>query len=171
MQIETLKIFCDLADLRSFSKTAEKHLLSQSAVSQQIAQLELSLKCQILDRKKRPLELTSAGEVLYKACKEILDRYEQLKSELNAVKSSAGNRINVAAIFSIGMHTLPDYVKTFMVNYPNVNVHIEYFSAEKIYELVLSGEIDIGLVAVPKLDKRLEVYEFENEPLVLACSP
>jgi DNA-binding transcriptional LysR family regulator len=69
------------------------------------------------------------------------------------------------------MHTLPDYVKTFMVSYPNVNVHIEYFSAQRIYELVLSGDIDIGLVAVPKKDKRLEVYEFENEPLILACSP
>ena len=171
MHIETLKVFCDLADLRSFSKTAEKHLLSQSAVSQQVAQLELTLKCQLLDREKRPLELTSAGELLYRACREILDRYEQFKSELNALKSAAGSRINVAAIFSIGMHTLPDYVKTFMVSYPNVNVHIEYFSAQRIYELVLSGDIDIGLVAVPKKDKRLEVYEFENEPLILACSP
>jgi DNA-binding transcriptional LysR family regulator len=171
MHIKTLKVFCDLADLRSFSKTAEKHLLSQSAVSQQVAQLELSLKCQLLDREKRPLELTPAGELLYRACREILDRYEQFKSELNALKSSAGSRINVAAIFSIGMHSLPDYVKRFMVSYPNVNVHIEYFSAQRIYELVLSGDIDIGLVAVPKKDKRLEVYEFENEPLILACSP
>jgi DNA-binding transcriptional LysR family regulator len=171
MHIETLKVFCDLADLRSFSKTAEKHLLSQSAVSQQVAQLELTLKCQLLDREKRPLELTPAGELLYRACREILDRYEQFKSELNALRSSAGSRINVAAIFSIGMHTLPDYVKRFMVSYPNVNVHIEYFSAQRIYELVLSGDIDIGLVAVPKKDKRLEVYEFENEPLILACSP
>jgi len=171
MHIETLKVFCDLADLRSFSKTAEKHLLSQSAVSQQVAQLELTLKCQLLDREKRPLELTPAGELLYRACREILDRYEQFKSELNALKSSAGSRINIAAIFSIGMHSLPDYVKRFMVSYPNVNVHIEYFSAQRIYELVLSGDIDIGLVAVPKKDKRLEVYEFENEPLILACSP
>ncbi|MGD2094802.1 MAG: LysR family transcriptional regulator substrate-binding protein, partial [Phycisphaerales bacterium] len=53
----------------------------------------------------------------------------------------------------------------------NVNVHIEYFSASRIYELVLAGNVDIGLVAVPKIDKRLDVYEFENEPLVLVCSP
>jgi DNA-binding transcriptional LysR family regulator len=171
MHIETLKIFCDLADLRSFSKTAEKHLLSQSAVSQQLAQLELTLKFQLLDRKKRPIELTKAGQLFYQACKDIIDRYEQLRSELNTLKSSAGNRINVAAIFSIGMHTLPDYVKRFMISYPNVNVHIEYFSADKIYELVLGGDIDIGLVAVPKKDKRLDVYDFENESLVLACSP
>lgn len=171
MHIETLKIFCDLADLRSFSKTAEKHLLSQSAISQQLAQLELVHKCQLIDRKKRPIELTAAGQLLYRASKDMLDRYEQLKSELSALKDSAGSRINVAAIYSIGMHTLPDYVKKFMVSYPNVNVHIEYFSAVKIYELVLSGDVDVGLVAVPKRDKRLDVYDFEAEPLVLACSP
>jgi len=171
MHIETLKIFCDLAELQSFSRTAQKHLLSQSAVSQQLAQLELVHKSQLVDRKKRPIELTKAGQMLYNAAKDILDRYEQLRSELNALKSSTGSRINVGAIYSIGMHTLPDYVKKFMVNYPKVNVHIEYFSADKIYEMVLSGDVDIGLVAVPKKDKRFEVYDFEEEPLVLACSP
>jgi len=171
MHVETLKIFRDLADLQSFSKTAEKHFISQSAVSQQLAQLEMSHKCQLINRKKRPIQLTNAGQLLYNAAQDMLDRYEQLKSELNALKSSGGSRINVGAIFSIGMHTLPDYIKRFMVGHPNVNVHIEYFSAARIYELVLSGDVDIGLVAVPKKDKRLDVYDFENEPLVLACSP
>ena len=171
MHMETLKVFCDLADLRSFSRTAEKHLLSQSAVSQQLAQLELAHKCQLIDRKKRPIELTKAGQLFYQASKDILDRHEQLKNELSSLQKSSVSRINVAAIFSIGMHTLPDYVKKFMVSYPDVNVHIEYFSASRIYELVLSGDVDIGLVAVPKRDKRLDVYDFEDEPLVLACSP
>jgi len=57
------------------------------------------------------------------------------------------------------------------VNFPKVNVHVEFLSADKIYESVLSGDVDIGLVAIPKRDKRLEVYEFEDELLVLACSP
>lgn len=171
MHIETLKIFCDLVELRSFSKTADKHFLSQSAVSQQLAQLELAHKCQLIDRKKRPIEPTKEGQLFYNAATEIIERYEQLKSELNELKSSSGSRINIAAIYSIGMHTLPGYVKKFMVKYPNVNVHIEYLGADKIYELILSGDIDIGLVAVPKKDKRLDVYDFEDEPLVLACSP
>jgi DNA-binding transcriptional LysR family regulator len=171
MHIETLKIFCDLAELQSFSKTANKHFLSQSAVSQQLAQLELTHKCQLINRKKRPIELTKAGQLLYTTAIDMLERYEQLKGELNAMKTTSGSRINVAAIYSIGMHTLPGYVKKFMINYPKVNVHIEYFIAEKIYELVLAGDVDIGLVAVPKRDKRLDVYDFEDEPLVLACSP
>ncbi len=171
MHIETMKVFCDLADFRSFSKTAEKHFLSQSAISQQLAQLELEHKCQLLNRKKRPLELTPAGEVFYRAAKDIVERHEQLKSELNALKSSQGKRVNIGAIYSIGMHTLPGYLKKFMVSRPNVNVHVEYFSSERIYEVVLAGDVDIGLVAVPKRDKRLEVYDLEDEPLVLVCSP
>jgi DNA-binding transcriptional LysR family regulator len=171
MHIEMLKIFCDLIELRSFSKAAEKHLLSQSAISQQLAQLELTYKCQLVDRKKRPIELTKEGELLYNAAEDMLDRYEQLKSELNALKSSSRSRINVGAIYSIGMHTLPNYIKKFMVSYPKVNVHIEYFSADRIYDLVLASDIDIGLVAVPKRDKRLDVYDFQDEPLVLVCSP
>ena len=171
MHIETLKIFCDLADSRSFSKTAEKHLLSQSAISQQLAQLELAHKCQLIARKKRPIELTTAGQVFYKAAKDILERYDQLRTELNALKTGIETRINVAAIFSIGMHSLPDYVKKFMIRYPTVNMRIEYFSADNVYEMVLNGEFDIGLVAVPKKDRRLDEYEFEEEPLVLVCSP
>ncbi len=171
MHLEMLKIFCDLAELKSFSRTAEKYLLSQSAVSQQLAQMELFNKCQLINRKKRPIELTRAGRMFYQAAKDILERYEQFGNELNALKRSSASRINVAAIYSIGMHTLPDYVKKFMVSYPDVNVHIEYFSAARIYELVLSGDVDIGLVAVPKRDKRLDVYDFQDEPLVLACSP
>jgi DNA-binding transcriptional LysR family regulator len=170
MHIETLKIFCDLAELLSFSKTAEKHFLSQSAVSQQLAQLELIHKTQLLDRKKRPLELTPTGRLFYDASREIVERYEQLKSELNSLQKSSGKRINVAAIYSVGMHSLPDYVKKFMVKYPDVNVHIEYLRAQRIYEMVLAGDVDIGLVAVPKRDKQLEVYDFENERLVLVCS-
>jgi DNA-binding transcriptional LysR family regulator len=171
MHIETLKIFCDLAELRSFSNTADKHFLSQSAVSQQLAQLELAHKCQLINRKKRPIELTKAGQLLYLAATDMLERYEQLKSELKAMTSASGSRINVAAIYSIGMHTLPGYIKKFMVRYPEVNVHIEYLGADRIYDLVLAGDIDIGLVAVPKRDKRLDVYDFEEEPMVLACSP
>src|SRR3974377_1357372 len=106
VHIETLKVFCDLADSRSFSKTAENHLLSQSAISQQLAQLELAHKCQLIARKKRPIELTTAGQVFYRAAKDILERYALLKSELNALKTGTETRINVASIFRLGMHHL-----------------------------------------------------------------
>jgi DNA-binding transcriptional LysR family regulator len=69
------------------------------------------------------------------------------------------------------MHSLPAYVKTFMAKYPNVHVHVEYLSSRRIYELVLQGSVDIGLVAVPKKDKNIEIYDFQNEQMALVCSP
>jgi len=171
MHIETLKIFCDLVELRSFSRTAEKHLVSQSAVSQQLAQLELTQKCRLLDRKKRPLELTKTGQLFYDACKDILDRLDKFTAELDTLQKATANRVNVAAIFSIGMHTLPPYVKEFMARYPDVNVHIEYLSSSQIYELVLRGSVDIGLVAVPKKNRNIQMFSFMDEPLVLVCGP
>lgn len=171
MHIETLRIFCDLVELRSFSKTAQKHFVSQSAVSQQIAQLEMAHKCSLLDRKKRPLELTRAGELFYDVCKDILDKYERFRNELNLLKQSASVRISLVAIYSIGMHSLPHYVKKFVAQYPDVNVHIEYASSSRIYEMVLRGDVDIGMVAVPRKDRNIEVYDFQDEPLVLVCSP
>jgi DNA-binding transcriptional LysR family regulator len=170
MNIETIKLFCDLVELQNLSRAAEKHGISQSAVSQQLAQLELTHKCQLINRKKRPLTLTPAGELFYRACKDILDRYDALKSEL-ATLGKLTARINVAAIFSIGMHSLQPYVKKFMARYPRVNLNIEYAGASEICDGVLRGDIDIGIIAVPKKDRNIDVYPLENEPLVLVCSP
>lgn len=169
MNIETIKIFCDLVELQNFSRTAEKHGISQSAVSQQLAQLETTHKCQFINRKKRPLALTRSGEIFYRASKDILDRYDRLTSDL-AVLSKTTTRINVAAIFSIGMHTLQPYVKKFMARYPKVNLIVDYYSASEIYNSILRGDIDIGIVAVPKQDRNVEIYPFAKEALVLVCS-
>ena len=170
MNLETAKIFCDLVEMKNFSRTAEVHGISQSAVSQQLAQLEMGHKVQLINRKKRPIELTSAGQVFYQACKDILERYDHLTSELFALKQSTC-RIHLAAIFSIGMYTLQPYIQKFMSIYPDVNLSVEYYDAKEIYEKLLRGMIDIGVVAVPRRDRNIDIYPFENELLVLACSP
>ena len=170
MNLEIAKIFCDLVDLKNFSRTAELHNVSQSAVSQQLAQLEITHKVQLINRKKRPFELTEAGQCFYRACKDILERYDQLHNEFSAL-SKTNCRISLASIFSIGMHTLQPYVKKFMSTYPEVNLAIEYLDAKDIYLRLLKGSIDIGVVAIPKRDRSITVYNFENERLTMVCSP
>ncbi len=170
MNFETIQVFCDLVELQNFSRAAEKHGVSQSAVSQQIAQLELAYKSQLINRKKRPLGLTPAGEVFYHGCKDILERHEKLKNDVNALYDSP-SRINISAIFSIGMHTLQPFVKQMMSRFPKVNVHVDYLSSAQIYSRVLEGKSDIGLVAVPKNARNIDIYPLDKEPLVLVCSP
>jgi DNA-binding transcriptional LysR family regulator len=170
MNIKTLKIICDLIEMESFSRTAEKYGISQSAVSQQLAQIEIEHKCQLVNRKKRPLTATKAGQAFYIASKDILARYDKLNTELKGL-SQSHTKINMAAIFSIGMHTLQPYVKKFMSRYPSINLRVEYRDANDIYASILSGDIDFGVVAMPKKDRNIDVYPFEREPLVLTCSP
>ncbi len=170
MNLESANIFCDLVELKNFSRTAEIHNISQSAVSQQLAQLEMAHKTQFINRKKRPLELTASGQIFYKACKDLLERYNQLNSELAAL-GKMKCRINLASIFSIGMHTLQPYIRKFIKVYPDINLSIEYLDAKDIFDRLLKGNVDIGVVALPKQDRNVRVYPFENEPLVLVCSP
>ncbi len=170
MDLEIANIFCDLVEIKNFSRTADLHGISQSAVSQQLAHLEMAHNTQFINRKKRPLELTESGQVFYHGCKDLLERYNQLNSELAALGKTKC-RINLASIFSIGMHTLQAYIKKFMKIYPDVNLSVEYLDAKDIYARLLKGSIDIGVVALPKQDRNVRVYSFENEQLVLVCSP
>jgi DNA-binding transcriptional LysR family regulator len=170
MNLELAKIFCDLVELKNFSRTAELHGISQSAVSQQLAHLEMFHNTQFINRKERPLELTAPGQAFYRACKDILERYDQLNHELSLL-TKATCRVNIASIFSIGMHTLQPYIKKFMKIYPDVNLAVEYLDAKDIYARLLKGSIDMGVVALPRRDRNMQVYAFENESLVLVCSP
>ncbi|HBG26385.1 MAG: hypothetical protein A2Y10_07940 [Planctomycetes bacterium GWF2_41_51] len=171
MQIETLQIFCDLAELKSFSGAAEKNMISQSAVSQQLSNIEKAFNTALIDRHRKSFGLTAAGELFYNTCKDILSRYENFQSGLNFLKNSAKSKITAAAIYSIGMHSLQSYIKKFITLHPQVYLDIEYLSAVEIYNRLLLGKIDVGFVAVPRNSPDIQVYEFVAEPLVLVCGP
>ncbi len=171
MQIESLKVFCDLADSESFTKAAQINGVTQSAVSQQISSLERLFKSQLIERSKKQFRLTREGQVLYDYSKQILQAYESLDSELKELKDIISGTIRVATIYSIGLHDLPPYIKKFMQSYPTVNVHVEYRRANQVYEDVLSNVVDLGLIAYPIRDAKLEIIPLRKEPLVLICHP
>jgi DNA-binding transcriptional LysR family regulator len=171
MQIESLKMFCDLTETESFTKAAQINGVTQSAVSQQITSLERSLKSLLIERSKKRFRLTREGQVLYDYSKQIIQSYESLNSKLQELKDIISGTIRVATIYSIGLHELPAYVKRFMQNYPTVHVHVEYRRANQVYDDVLSNVVDLGLVAYPVKDLKLEIVGFRKDPLVLICHP
>ena len=171
MQIESLKVFCDLAETESFTKAAQINSVTQSAVSQQISSLERIFKSLLIERSKKRFRLTREGQVLYDYSKQIIQTYESLHSKLQELKDIISGTIRVATIYSIGLHDLPPYIKKFMQNYPTVNIHVEYRRANQVYEDVLSNVVDLGLVAYPVKDSKLEIIPLRKEPLVLICHP
>lgn len=171
MQIETLKMFCDLAETESFTKAAQMNSVTQSAISQQISSLERQFKCLLVERSKKNFRLTREGQVLYNSSKQILSTHDALHHKIQEIKHVISGTIRVATIYSIGLHDLPPYLSVFLRAYPTVNVHLEYSHAAEIYEDVLSNVIDIGLVAYPRREAGLEIVHLRKEPLVLICYP
>jgi DNA-binding transcriptional LysR family regulator len=171
MQIDSLKVFCDLAETESFTKAAQINGVTQSAVSQQISALERAFKSLLIERSKKKFRLTREGQVLYDYSKQIIATYESLHSKLQELKDIISGTIRIATIYSIGLHDLPPYVKKFMKSYPTVNVHVEYRRANQVYDDVLGNVVDLGLVAYPTKDPKLEIIALRKDPLVLICHP
>jgi len=171
MQIESLKVFCDLAETESFTRAAQINGVTQSAVSQQISSLERQFKSLLIERSKKKFRLTREGQVLYEYSKQIIQTYEGLFSKLQEIKNVISGAIRVATIYSIGLHDLPPYLKKFLKSYPTVNVHVEYRRSNQVYDDVLSNVVDLGLVAYPNKDPKLEVVALRKDVMVLICHP
>src|SRR6266850_3518598 len=171
MQIESLKVFCDLAETESFTKAAQINQVTQSAVSQQISSLERQFKSLLIERSKKKFRLTREGQVLYEFSKQIIQTYDSLHSRLQEIKDIISGTIRVATIYSIGLHDLPPYIKRFLKRYPTVNVHVEYRRANQVYDDVLGNVVDLGLVAFPTRENKLETVALRKDPLVLICHP
>ena len=171
MNIESLKVFCDLADTESFTKAAQINGVTQSAVSQQITSLERTFKSLLVERSKLKMRLTREGQVLYDYSKQIRQLYRDLDHKMQEVKDVISGSIMVSTIYSIGLHDLPKRLQKFMQTCPTVNVHVEYRSSNRVYDDVLSNVVDVGLIAYPIKDPKLVIVPLSKEPLVLICSP
>ncbi len=171
MQIESLKVFCDLAETESFTKAAQINNVTQSAVSQQISSLERQFKSLLIERSKKKFRLTREGQVLYEYSKQIIQTFDSLHSRLQEIKDIISGTIRVATIYSIGLHDLPPYIKKFLKTFPTVNVHVEYRRSNQVYDDVLGNVVDLGLVAYPQRDPKLEIVPLRKDRLVLVCHP
>ena len=171
MHIETLKVFCDLVDLQSFSLAAERNFVTQSAVSQQIRALEDKFKRRLLERVRgrRDVKLTSAGEVFYREARHVLDSYDHLQESLRGIVGKIGGTVKVSTIYSVGLHELPSKVREFMSKYPTAKIDLEYTRTTRIVRDVLNGTVELGIVAFPEARRGLTITQMPENRLVLIC--
>ena len=171
MQIESLKVFCDLVETQSFTKAAQINGVTQSAVSQQMTVLERQFNAALIQRSKRKFSLTREGETLYENSKIIIQTYDSLRHRIQEIQNIVSGTVKVVTIYSIGLHELPPYLKKFLKKHPTVNVSVEYRRATQLYDDIISGMADIGLVAYPQKDSRLQMTSLREDLLVLICHP
>jgi DNA-binding transcriptional LysR family regulator len=171
MQIATLKVFCDLVESRSFSRAAVRNHITQSAVSQQVKNLESRFEIQLLRRDGKSVTPTPAGRIFYERSRTILDSFERMQWEMKSIGQEMVGSVRVAAIYSVGLYEISVVVKTFLKIYPRVNLHVEYSQRSCVYEDCLRGIIDLGIVTYPEAHKGLRIIPLPADKLVLICAP
>jgi DNA-binding transcriptional LysR family regulator len=173
MQLEALKIFCDVVRWASFSRGAQENDISQSSASQAVHQLELRLGVKLIDRSKRPLVLTAHGKVYYEGCKELVGRYFEVENRVKALgdEHKVAGTVRVASIYSVGLHHMSRYAEEFAELYPEANVRLEYLHPTRVVESVANESAELGLISFPRKWPDLTVIPWRDEEMVLAVYP
>jgi LysR family transcriptional regulator, transcriptional activator of the cysJI operon len=173
MHIETLKIFCDLVETQSFSLAAERNFVTQSAVSQQVRNLEEKFKRRLLERVRgrRELKLTPTGDIFYQECKNVLVAYDQLQENMRGIAGTVSGTVRVATVYSVGLHELPSKVREFMSKFPAAKIDLEYSRTTRVVRDVLNNTVELGVVAYPEPRRGLTIVPMQSDRLVLICPP
>ncbi|MEI6493890.1 MAG: LysR family transcriptional regulator [Verrucomicrobiota bacterium] len=171
MQIQTFKVFCDLADTESFSKAAERNGITQSAVSQQVRSIEEQFQVRLIDRGRRAFCLTPEGQAFLASSREIVGAYDELGTRMQKLQEVVSGELRIATIFSIGLHELPPYLKRFRREFPLVEVRMDYRRSAQVYAAVQENRADVGLVAYPASRRGVTASVFWRDRLVVICAP
>ena len=171
MHLETLRLYCDVIRLRSFSRGAELSFVSQSAASQAVQLLEREVGVALIDRTRRPFAVTAAGQSFYAASREMLESWEKAKAEIAGVKAQVDGTVRVAAIYSVGLHDMSHHLQRFMSLYPKVRVQLECLHPHKVVEAVVNDEADVGIMSYPPPDRALSIIPLRSEPMAFVCHP
>lgn len=153
------------------SRAAEHCGVSQSAASQHVQEVERRLGVTLLDRTRRPLELTPAGRIYHDFCREILRREEEFLRALEGVKGDVEGTVRVASIYSTGLSEMSHLQEEFSRRYPAATLHVEYMRPEHIYEAVRNDTADLGLVSYPEPNRDIAALPWREEEMFVAVPP
>ncbi len=170
LYIDIFKVFCDLAETKNFSRTAEKNHISQSAVSQQISYLERYFGKKMIIRSKGKFALTPEGKIFLGGCKQIIKTYQHTMHQMQTENGEISQSVNIQSIYSIGFYHLPPLIKTFIKTYKEIHLHLEYNRSDRIYSDVIHGLCDIGIVAYPWQHPLVDIKQGEKEKLTCVCA-
>jgi len=171
MYLKDVEIFCEVASRCSFSKAAEAHNMSQSSASHAVNALERRLGKQLIDRSKRPLELTPAGRIYYEGCREMLRAFRALEDRVQGLENRVSGVVRVSAIYSVGLLQMEALIRRFEESYPEVEVRVEYRHPDEVYEAVRQGESHFGLVSFPRDGGEFASIPWQEQEMVVVVPP
>lgn len=166
-----MRLFVAVAEARSITHGAERSALALASASARIKSMEAALGVPLLERQRRGVRLTAAGESLLDHARVVLHQVAAMQGELTAYARGLKARIHMLANTSGASEHLPKALASFLAKYPAISVDVEERESAEIATAVASGAADIGLAVEAMLPEGLHRFPFCDDRLVLVAPP
>ncbi len=143
MNIQQLQYFLDAAKTLNFTRTAEKFYISQSAITQQIRNLEKELDVKLFQRINRKLSLTVAGEVFVGEAGALIERTKEAVEKVQSIKQGYTGQLRIGYLQAMDLDRFPVSVQNFHMKYPGIKLSLERLPAQNLYDAYLKERFDV----------------------------
>lgn len=165
MTFTQLEIFALIAELKSFTATAEKLGISQSAVSHALKSLEQQWGINLISRTQSDIELTTTGQQLLTHVKELLSISDTLEKEVAAIHGLNEGTLRIGSFgASSSIYLLPEILETFRERYPKIEIYIDEGEDKEVAQWLLERRIEVGFLIMP--DERFDTFPLIEDRFV-----
>lgn len=165
MNLQKYLAFVKTVEYGSFTRAAEVLNYSQSGVSRMIQDLERDWKVSLLERGRAGVKLTSEGIKLLPYAQSLCGEYEKLQAQVDELNGLQAGLIRIGTFASVATHWLPNIIRAFQKDYPNVDFELVMGDYGEIEDWILEGRVDCGFLRLPA-DPALEVIPLARDNLV-----
>jgi len=172
MQISQITAFLAVAELQSFSLAAERLHITQPAVSKRIRQLEETMQTTLFDRIGKKSILTPNGLALIPHAEQILLEIKTYKARLEREHDQPSGILSLATSHHVGLHRLPQVLRDFKIEYPQVDLDLHFMDSEDACIAVSKNELELAIVTLPEIpDERLNLEPIWIDLLQVVLAP
>jgi len=150
MQINQINAFLAVAEFESFSLAAERLHITQPAVSKRIGQLENNLRVELFDRIGKRSILTPNGKAFKPHAERILQELQSYRSSLSQQQLTPSGSLSFATSHHIGLHRLPQVLRDFKIQYPQVDLDLHFMDSEDACTAIANNELELAIVTLPE---------------------
>ena len=171
MDLHRSEIFMAVADSGSFSRAAEKMLLTQSTVSQHIAALENKLGIRLFDRTGRGAELTDGGRLFSQHVRQILSECDELRQAMARFQGMEDTQLTVGASNIPANYLIPGLLSTLVKRHPGIILNVLAADSRQIIDQLLRGEVALAVVGNCFGDEAVTYAPLTSDTLLFVVGP
>ena len=171
MNLDQIQAFLAVVRRGSISRAALELYRTQPAISLKIQSLEAELGHRLLERRRRGVSLTPAGEIVRRRAESILGELDTLRKELGDLSARRVGRVSLGASDTVCLYLLPQILRQFIQKYPGIELRLFTQISRRVLDLIGADEIDLGIVTLPVAVDGLEARKLYEDRFVLVFPP